>query len=1170
MKDLFAHNIHRDINGVIKVGQLSEKDVQTELEEYVITRELRGYFNQFYHHYVGSLEQPTDKIGVWIAGFFGSGKSHLLKILSYLLKNDPVNGAPALSYFAPKVEDAMLLAEMERASEVTSDVLLFNIDSKADANSKSSKEAIVQVFMKVFDDHQGYFGTSPQLAAFERQLDRQGHYQAFQDAYLSLSGLPWSEDRRNWAFKHDVIIRALEQSLGMSAEAASLLVKGIRGSYSLSVEQFAGIVREYLGTKPKHHRLIFMVDEVGQYVGENPDLMLNLQTVAEDLGTHCGGRAWIAVTSQEDIDSLTKGRVKGHDFSKIQGRFRTRFSLSSANTDEVIKRRLLEKTEAAASSLRALYGASEQQLGNQIRFSSGTADMPGYRSAQEFIETYPFLPYQFRLLQNVFTQVRTHGASGKHLSQGERSMLEAFQMAAQAQDGRALGSLVPFNAFYPSIEGFLDGSVKQVISHAADNSRLEPFDTEILKMLFMIKYVKEIKGTTENLTTLAVSHIDEKRVELKDRVEKGLARLEKETLIQRAGDAYEFLTNEEQDVGREIKAVQVHGTEVTGELQDLIWGELLTIKKYRYSPRHDYDFSRKLDDLTYGAQTHDLSLWIVTPYGDDYAQLKDDENAMLRSGSGAAVLLRLPDEDEAFRELTTYVQTAKYNRMKNREGLSDSLVRILQDRAAENSRRRERLRDQFAALLGRAEVFVGGNKLGRAGSSAQDVVTAGLKALVESTYTKLNYVKSPFEGDAQIEQVLRDGGTLAQTTDGEAANQLAQTEMLAYLNEQEHRRQTVSLKMLDERFSERPYGWNQRDIQGVLVELVAQGKVELKHAQAPADLKQPDLVRRMWSRQHIDSYTVRVPPTVKPEDLQVARSLANDYLGVASLPSEPQRLFDLFHQRLNTKLGQVRQHLAQAKSGYPFAAELEQHEALVKKLLAETSAAAFFETLRQHQDDFEEMMETGERITSFFQHQKALFDKTKADLARLQAELRHLSGEDLLGKVREAERILSLPDPTRDIPKLGTLLAPVFERVAAIRAEKQAQAQAEWQQAVESVSRFAAEQSVGGGDLAPILAPLLALESAIAEAGTIDAVIARQAEVRARQDAATEAVIEQVNARSASAPEAAPSRPIVTLRPARLAKKTLLESEADISDYLENLREALLTEFRAGKRLKIE
>src|SRR5205814_8674701 len=108
-----------------------------------------------------------------------------------------------------------------------------------------------------------------------------------------------------------------------------------------------------LDSKGPDHRLIFLVDEVGQFIGTDTHLMLNLQTITEDLGTICKGRAWVVVTSQEDIDAVLgeMKQSKANDFSKIQGRFKTRLSLSSANVDEVIQERLLAKVDDVKDKL---------------------------------------------------------------------------------------------------------------------------------------------------------------------------------------------------------------------------------------------------------------------------------------------------------------------------------------------------------------------------------------------------------------------------------------------------------------------------------------------------------------------------------------------------------------------------------------------------------------------------------------------------------------------------------------------------------------------------------------------------------------------------------------------------------------------------------------------------
>ncbi len=199
--ELFAKDIHRNINGVIKVGQLSEEAVRQELEEYVITRELDRYLRQFYEAYEASLDTPTDKIGVWISGFFGSGKSHFLKILSYLLADKRAGGRSALEIFEEKIPDKMLHAAMVRSAHAPSDIIPFNIDSKADATSKADKEAIVKVLMKVFNDHLGYFGSDLAIADFERTLDKRGRYEAFKAAFERRHGLSVDGRARDLDFR---------------------------------------------------------------------------------------------------------------------------------------------------------------------------------------------------------------------------------------------------------------------------------------------------------------------------------------------------------------------------------------------------------------------------------------------------------------------------------------------------------------------------------------------------------------------------------------------------------------------------------------------------------------------------------------------------------------------------------------------------------------------------------------------------------------------------------------------------------------------------------------------------------------------------------------------------------------------------------------------------------
>ena len=431
IREMFEKEIDRDIQGVIIVGQSETENMAQELDEYVVTKELQKHFADFFSAYKKGIVGNTPKMGVWISGFFGSGKSHFLKILSYLLANKTVGEKKAIDYFADdkKIVDQMVLADMKLAADTSTDVVLFNIDSKSDSNSKQNKDAIVNVFLKVFNEMQGFCGVMPFLADLERRLAEEGRYVEFKGKFEEVYGDAWEDSRQDFDFIQDDVVDTLVAMDFMSEAAARNWCEKASEPYQISIEDFAKRVKAYIERRGNNHHVVFLVDEIGQYIGEDSKLMLNLQTVGEELGKECMGKAWVIVTSQQDIDSVTK--VKGNDFSKIQGRFDTRLSLSSANVDEVIKKRILEKNDTSAQTLRLLYGQKTTIIKNLIIFNDGV-EKKLYADENDFALVYPFIPYQFNLLASVLTSIRTHGASGKHLSEGERSMLALFKESADS------------------------------------------------------------------------------------------------------------------------------------------------------------------------------------------------------------------------------------------------------------------------------------------------------------------------------------------------------------------------------------------------------------------------------------------------------------------------------------------------------------------------------------------------------------------------------------------------------------------------------------------------------------------------------------------------------------------------------------------------------------------
>ena len=754
IQNLFQKDIFRPINGVVKADQLDESSVWQELEEFVVTKELDQHLRRFFSSYCEAMDKTGDpdvagRIGVWISGFFGSGKSHFIKVLSYLLNNanhtHDGQTRQAVEFFDLKIKDAMLLGDIKRAVTSHTDVILFNIDSKAD--NRAGRDAILAVFLKVLNELSGYSGDHPHIAHMERYLEGKGRLGTFHDAYRTLTGTGWTDERDAYAFNRDEVIKALAHALRQSEQSCEKWIDGAEGNFPLTIENFCQWVQDYLDGRGEDHRIVFLVDEVGQFIGTDTRLMLNLQTITEELGTVCKGRAWVVVTSQEDIDAVL-GEIPGtraKDFSKIQGRFRTRLSLSSANVDEVIQERLLAKREEIRADLEEEYARQGDILKNQLSFKDAGTTFPQFRDADDFVRNYPFAPYQFKLLQKIFESIRKAGATGLHLAQGERSLLDAFQHAGQSVSNNEVGILVPLYRFYPSIESFLDTTVKRTIDQARDNASLEDFDTRLLEVLFLIRYVDEIKGNVDNLVTLCLDQIDADRLALRKTIEASLQRLERETLVNRSGDTYFFLTSEERDINREIKNVDLSSAEEAGLLGGLVFDEVLKgQRKYRFSTnKMDFSFNRMCDAHPVGNRAEGgLIVSIMTPLVDDYESYQDGKCVLESSRDGGQVLIRLRDDESLGRELRTLLRTDKYIRTRDDGTLPPTTKRIHRDLADENRIRRERLTHLLGEMLADASYFVAGQRLEVSASAPLKALGEATEYLIQNTFSKMGYLKT--------------------------------------------------------------------------------------------------------------------------------------------------------------------------------------------------------------------------------------------------------------------------------------------------------------------------------------------------------------------------------------------------------------------------------------------
>ncbi|WP_434122188.1 BREX system P-loop protein BrxC [Salinicoccus roseus] len=1034
IKDLFKKDIFRPINNVVQAEQVDASTVENELDEYVLTEESERYLERFYRNYLSVYDQPSTKVGVWISGFFGSGKSHFLKILSYLLHNESVSGKTPADIFRHKTDNETLLGMMDTVSSKNTDTILFNIDSKASTQS-SEKERIIEVFLKVFNTHLGYSETL-WIAEMERQLDEEGNYDLFKQTILEITGETWESLRLKIVLKRKKVIKALE-AIGYDNETAKTFFNINREMFSVDAEQVAQRVADHCRKQGPDYRLVFLADEVGQYIGNNTSLMLNLQTITEKLGDLCKGQAWVIVTSQEKLESTVQDLDSTKDFSKIQGRFETKINLSSANTDEVIKKRLLEKTSVGEQTIKTMYDQEGKLIHNRLAFDPNTTQLQsGYRNIDEFVSFYPFVPYQIELLQLIFTKIRNLGEGGQHTSRGERSLLKAFQEAGQLNATEDEDNMVTMAEFYPSIRDYLESSITATISRAEKKAQrgegLEEYDVKILQVLYLIKAIDEIKASHVNIATLMLERIYDERQPLETKIKTSLHRLLTAKLIEQHADgSYSFLSDEEQEINREINSIEYNRSAVKEKIGDMFFNRMYPSIKYNYRNQFVtkmFDFNKRFDGYTKGHMNHSLTMQI-------YSENKTHSEAAMEANSGQLIILL--DKDyvaEAEKSLGHIEQVDSYVRRKQSKSSTQQQRRIYEAKLSEVEEYKKKAVELLAKACETAEFYIQGQQRDFSGSF-ENRTDKAMEMLVSSTYTKLDYIvdQLPFNGYKKEWETLAEG-TVSDIFDH--PNKNAIDEVKRFIEELERSHDQRTLKELINKYKEQPFGWEERDTIGVLLYLMNIGKLRMSYA---GDSFSPAL-DTFYDR--LDKVSERDRIVVRPiveMDSQIKKELTiiiRDFFSITKSYDTYEEYQTKIKEKLNEDfIAQInsineRRHQRTHNSDflYPGESTIINIENNIGQLLSIKDAERFCREFIQYEDALDEWYEELEALADFY-HGTPIqnFDKAAKTLHQHEHDFRVIRNEEVEDIKYQIKAILMEEEPSTSLVKLPHLTQELKE-----------------------------------------------------------------------------------------------------------------------------------------------
>jgi hypothetical protein len=545
IRELFRGDIERPIETVIHVDLSDAAIVAHEIEEYVVTENIRGHLEELVDVYADTARNPSESTNVWISGFFGSGKSSFAKALGYALANPVIEGRTATDRLLARANSHKLEALLNTAHTLAPTIAVF-LDLASGRDMLREGESLVLPVYRGLLKTLGY-SSNELLAELEITLEAEKRLQAFETAVLEATeGRPWARVR-DVALAKNYASRALHLIDAANFPSADSWAKAATAP-NIDHNWLAMRSLELLGRRGGGAtRLVFVVDEVGQYVARSIQRMFDLQGLAEAFQKR-RGPLWLVVTSQERlsdvVDSLESRQV---EYARVQDRFPLRVDLLPSDIHEVTSRRVLDKTDTGQSLVRDALAAHRNQLNANVRLESPTrgADI----AEDEFVRLYPLVPYQVQLLIDAVSARRAQGGGSPMLGGSNRTIIKlAQQLVIDPNHGLGddnVGALITLDRGAQLLEEAIPTSWRHEIAQVADKYGDTATETRVMRAVALCSDVPALPLTEGNLAVLLHDRIggESRRGEVAD----ALARLVTDDRLRSGDDGYHIQSPEQKD-----------------------------------------------------------------------------------------------------------------------------------------------------------------------------------------------------------------------------------------------------------------------------------------------------------------------------------------------------------------------------------------------------------------------------------------------------------------------------------------------------------------------------------------------------------------------------------------------------------------------------------------------
>jgi len=959
--DLFETKVEEKIDPVIKVGETAdEHKLASEIGSYVVTPFIEKYLDDFFEHYTDTFQKQTTEIGAWISGYFGSGKSHLAKIMALVVENRKLVGASACDRFLARISSGSsqygsIQRSLARMDQCETDILAFNLNTLADSRTRSLPSLLLSQYYL----SRGYGGNLIYARVIEAELDKQGKLEALHRAVETRAKKSWAEIQRNLSFFSKHLYAAaceVAPEVFESPQHVERALKEAEKGELYNVGFLIDTVMEGLKRKEKTvkklQRITLVLDESGQWIENDSSRLAQLQALIEEAAIKGQGKIWITVTTHGDMGSIYKeARALEGDMKKIEGRFRFKFGLTTENIELVLEQRLLKKTLAGKKHLEQVYTNRGGTLRGLGELANTSQTLPVCNSAK-FVTYYPFFPYQIHLIPEIVKMLRSKGGRGEQLSGSTRTLLAITQDILRAGRRKYLdegvGILVSFDEIYGNLsgEGEISPDVRTELSRLKEvvpgSTALTP---RVAEILYLIREISYIPRTKDNIARLLAEGIDDDLSIVIARIEPELQRLINAKLVAQIGEEYEFLTGERRTFEDEVGTIEAQTRQQERErgLADHFihgdgkshWRKWLDFDTVPYVGI-EFPIKLQIDSISVQGKQGDITLKHLTPLAVlGPTTLSDLESQSLRSDEQNTIFFYSGRIKGFDRDLTRYlamkevIDNWKGDTHRSEEARNLALERETNDLPKLERKVSEGLKEGIR--LGWV-IFRGTSRslAIKPGQKPSEALRAEMATFWPILYSKFDRVPVRITNEQKAIQEVLEGSSspskdVTQLKLYDKAGKIDPNCPLLdairiYLATEQNKGRRVLGKDINATFNATPYGWDTNAVRVGVAALVRNGAVKIlvnkKTFTNPADRELIDALRvsKNFDKAELVLEVAEIAPEVLTETRSFLMNLTRQR-GIDETPAALSEVAESFANSVLTKAATV--NLWAGGSGLP-------------------------------------------------------------------------------------------------------------------------------------------------------------------------------------------------------------------------------------------------------------